>query len=130
MKHPSAFALAMLWPLFVGWTSRVPRLADNATSIVLINQAGAVSVTGTKWMGKNGEGQETEYRFNAGGALHYKRKGQLYTNGTWEQTGSVIYMEINDGYAKYRGWITGDEMKGKATNVAGKVWAWEYKKKK
>lgn len=86
-------------------------------------------MAGTKWVGRKIGGEECEYHFVPGGALHYKTPNGEFKNGKWKQKGTTLYMEMNNKYAEYHGVVTGLEIKGTAHNVTGKKWTWTVKKK-
>ncbi len=46
-------------------------------------------------------------------------------NGTWKQSGNIIYIAFNQNYAQYKGTVNGDEMTGEARNIKGKEWKWK-----
>jgi opacity protein-like surface antigen len=82
---------------------------------------------GTTWSG-DGVVAPTTYTFARGGVLVYSYNGQTYTSGSWKQTGVKIYWETNKRYAEFEGTVTGNEMAGKAWNVAGGRWDLKMKR--
>ena len=102
-------------------------LAQTASGTV-----GAQPVEGTNWEGtvrapdSNGEFHDNAYvmKFLSGNRLHWKWNDKLYTNGTWQQNGRSIRMELNDGYSTWLGTIDGNRMSGNSTNRPGHKWSW------
>jgi hypothetical protein len=94
---------------------------------VFAQNAGAqsvINVSGTTWVGTDSDGDYYEYSFQADGALYYKSPSGFWTNGTWKQNGSSIYMETNKKYSEYQGQISGTHMEGNAWNIKDKHWTW------
>src|SRR5271157_2839653 len=94
---------------------------------VFAQNAGAqsvINVSGTTWVGTDSDGDYYEYSFQANGALYYKSPSGFWTNGTWKQDGSSIYMETNKKYSEYQGQISGTHMEGNAWNIKDKHWTW------
>jgi len=96
----------------------IPLFGQNARAQSVIN------VSGTTWVGTDSDGDYYEYSFQANGVLSYKSPSGSYTNGTWTQNGSSIYMETNNKYSEYQGRITGTHMEGNAWNIKDKKWNW------
>ena len=67
-------------------------------------------------------------RFERGGVLGYESRSGTFRNGTWKQKGNVVYLEMNNHYADYRGEIRGDRIIGDASNVKGMKWKWDVKR--
>jgi hypothetical protein len=91
------------------------------------------SIAGTKWTGKESDGEELTCEFQSGGTLRYTdpdASRDIYRDGTWRQDGASIYMEINHKYAEYRGQIAGTRMSGTAKNIKGESWTWKLSIKK
>ena len=92
----------------------------------------STDLTGTTWTGTDlymGEEYTTFiYTFGQNGILTYGYKGNTYTNGTWQQSGDVVYMETNKKYSERLGLIRDNEMRGVAHNVTGKQWNWSVSK--
>jgi hypothetical protein len=84
-------------------------------------------VEGTTWEGRSNLGVFI-VRFERGGVLSYTSPGGTYRNGTWRQLGNVIYLEMNNHYADYRGEIRGDRLVGEASNKVGAHWKWDVKR--
>jgi hypothetical protein len=82
---------------------------------------------GTTWSG-DGVVAPTTYTFAEGGGLIYSYNGQTYTAGSWRQQGDTIYWETNNKYCEFEGRVKGDEMSGKAWNVAGGKWELKMKR--
>lgn len=93
---------------------------------------GVPSVEGTSWIGtvrapdSNGDFHDNAYLIEllSGNRLHWKWNDKLYTNGTWQQNGRSIRMELNDGYSTWLGTIDGNQMSGNSTNQPGHKWDW------
>lgn len=47
---------------------------------------------------------------------------QLYV---WKQKGKKVVFSYNGAYSTFKGKISGDHIKGKTRNKAGKHWTWE-----
>ena len=84
----------------------------------------AISVSGTTWVGTDSDGDYYEYTFQVKWRLYYKSPSGFWTNGTWKQDGSSIYMETNKKYSEYQGQISGTHMEGNAWNIKDKHWTW------
>ncbi len=84
--------------------------------------------TGGDYLVRGRGGRPTTYTFARGGVLVYSYNGQTYTSGSWKQTGVTIYWETNKRYAEFEGTVTGNEMAGKAWNVAGGRWDLKMKR--
>ena len=90
------------------------------------------SLEGTTWEGvvraPNSDGSSTDYEYTFNflpeGRVSWQWSGNVYTNGTWKQTGNSIRMELNDGYSVWLGRIEGTSMKGAASNKLGHKWDW------
>lgn len=83
-----------------------------------------VLIESTKWEGKDSDGDFYVYKFKPGGILRYKSPTGEFENGTWKQTGNLIYMETNNKYSQYKGVISGQIMQGDAQNIVGHKWEW------
>jgi hypothetical protein len=90
-------------------------------------QLEGVNVEGTTWEGQTDFGVFV-VRFERGGVLSYTSRTGTHRNGTWQQKGSVILLQMNNHYADYRGEIRGDRITGDAKNVTGTTWRWEVKR--
>jgi hypothetical protein len=91
-------------------------------------QIAGISVEGTMWEGQTDFGIFI-VRFESGGVLGYTSGSGTFRNGTWQQKGNVILLEMNGHYADYRGVIRGDHIGGVAENVTGTHWKWDVKRK-
>lgn len=80
-------------------------------------------LTGTVWIGPAADGGTMHCEFLAG-----ERMRMSTAEGTWQQNDVTVTMNINNGYATYRGTINGTTMSGTAQNTAGKTWAWSVTK--
>jgi hypothetical protein len=85
------------------------------------------NVEGTEWEGKTDFGVFI-LRFERGGVLEYTSRNGRHRNGTWKQQGNVVYLEMNNHFADYRGEIRGDRIIGDAKNVNGTTWKWNVKR--
>jgi hypothetical protein len=102
--------------------------ADAAPAAGSPGEAGpSASLQGTTWRWESKGSTDTkEIYFQPGGTLRYTYlNGSTYSNATWKQTGSDVYLNFNDGYAEYTAHILGKTMTGTAHNTAGKSWNWE-----
>ncbi len=76
-------------------------------------------LAGTVWTGPSADGATMLCVFKSGGRMSVSA-----APATWQQEGSVVTMQINNGYATYTGTIDGSTMSGSASNVAGNQWEW------
>lgn len=83
-----------------------------------------VALDSTRWVGSNSEGSIT-FEFLVGGILRYSTANGVFTNGTWQQTGTAVTFEFNSRYAEYSGQIRGARMSGTWHNRAGVHANWE-----
>jgi serine/threonine-protein kinase len=84
----------------------------------------ASSVAATAWDGKDVDGTHIKFEFLRNGTLRYTMPSGTFSDGTWKQTGSDIYMEMNGKYAEYHGKVSGTHMSGNASNISGLKWDW------
>lgn len=90
------------------------------------------SVAGTSWAGivnapdSAGRFQDYAYEFEflKGNKLRWRWRGSIYENGTWQQDGREILLEMNDGFSTWRGTIEGNRMSGSSFNKEGYKWNW------
>jgi hypothetical protein len=75
------------------------------------------SVAGTTWFGE-GVVADTRYTFNADGSMTYAYNKATHTAGSWKQDGDKIYWETNNKYCEFEGTLSGNDITGKAWNVA------------
>lgn len=109
--------------LFVILAALAAALACAAPSKAQSGPA-AASVAGTTWSGVDSDGDYYEYTFRSDRVLAYKSPNGSYANGTWKQSGDVIYMETNHKFSERQGKISGAHMEGDAWNVQGHKWTW------
>jgi len=84
----------------------------------------ADTLVGTTWDGQGLDGAIT-FEFLAGGTLRYTTDEQTFENGTWEQTGNVVSLQMNERFAEWSGRIGAARMAGSAHNRAGRQWNWQ-----
>ena len=90
------------------------------------------SVAGTSWAGivnapdSAGRFQDYAYEFEflTGNKLRWRWRGTVYVNGTWQQNGRDILLEMTDSYSTWRGTIEGNRMSGSSFNKEGYKWNW------
>lgn len=90
------------------------------------------SVAGTSWAGivnapdSAGRFQDYAYEFEflTGNKLRWRWRGTVYENGTWQQNGRDILLEMHDGFSTWRGTIEGNRMGGNSFNKEGYTWNW------
>lgn len=90
------------------------------------------SVGGTSWAGivntpdASGKFQDYAYEFEFldGNKLRWRWRGTVYVNGTWQQKGQEILLEMIDNRSTWRGTIEGDRMVGSSLNNQGYKWNW------
>jgi hypothetical protein len=85
------------------------------------------NVEGTMWEGKTDFGVFI-VRFEPGGVLCYTSGSGTFRNGTWQQHGATILLEMNGHYSDYRGEIRSDHIHGDAINKVGQHWKWDVKR--
>lgn len=85
---------------------------------------------GSVWDGTDSDGMYEIYTFLPDGHIGYTTPSGSYDNGIWTQTGNMVHMTFNNGYATYDGTIDGGVMRGSATNTTGKKWNWTLRRKK
>jgi hypothetical protein len=81
--------------------------------------AASAGLAGTVWTGPAADGGTMHCEFQSGGTMLLSQ-----APGTWQQTGSAVTMNVNNGYAIYTGEVSGSIMSGSARNAAGKSWTW------
>lgn len=92
------------------------------------------SVGGTSWAGivntpdASGKFQDYAYEFEFldGNKLRWRWRGTVYVNGTWQQKGQEILLEMIDNRSTWRGTIEGDRMVGSSLNNQGYKWDWGF----
>lgn len=90
------------------------------------------NVTGSSWAGivnapdAAGRFQDYAYEFEflKGNKLKWRWRGTVYVNGTWQQNGRDILLEMNDSSSTWRGTIEGVRMSGNSFNKEGYKWNW------
>jgi hypothetical protein len=100
----------------------LPAFAQNPYT--LSANGTVASVAGTTWVGPDTHGRHYVYEFLTDGTLTYTYENGSFTNGTWRQSESAIYMSMNNKYSERLGQITGTHMEGIAWNVKGEKWTW------
>lgn len=102
------------------------------SSLALAQTTGVRNIEGTTWKGtvlapdSTGKISEHAYQFDflPGNKLRWKWADQFHTNGTWQQNGRAIRMELNDGYSTWLGTVEGNRMTGSSANKLGHKWEW------
>jgi hypothetical protein len=84
----------------------------------------ADTLAGTTWDGSGPDGTII-FEFLAGGTLRYTTDDQTFENGTWEQTGNAVSLQMNERFAEWSGRIGAARMSGSAHNRAGRQWNWQ-----
>lgn len=82
------------------------------------------NLLGTKWKGLDSENRMYEFIFDKNGILEYQSPTGRFRNGSWNQDGTTVRMEMNNHYSDYEGKIEGEVIAGNARNVTGKTWTW------
>lgn len=90
------------------------------------------TVVGTSWAGivnspdSAGKFQDYAYEFDflTGNKLRWRWRGTIYVNGTWQQNGRDILLEMSDSRSTWRGTIDGNRMSGSSLNEDGYKWNW------
>jgi len=83
-----------------------------------------INLEGTVWTGTDSDGEDFVYEFLSGGIFKYTVSGETYTNGTWEQDGTSVYIETNNKFAESDAVISGNTMTGTFRNIDGHEWTW------
>lgn len=87
------------------------------------------SVAGTRWSGFDSEGINYVYVFELDGSLSYQSPAGFFRkDGTWNQSGQQVYMEINGRFSMRLGEISGKMMQGRGWNKDGHKWTWTVTK--
>lgn len=108
MKHPAILAFAVM-------------LASCSTTTTGSSPS---NLAGTVWTGPSADGGTMHCEFKSGGRMSISA-----APATWQQEGSAVTMEIDNGYATYTGTIDGSTMSGTASNAAGNKWEWSITRK-
>jgi uncharacterized protein (TIGR02996 family) len=85
-------------------------------------------LVGTCWSGPSTLESHYVWRFLPRGVLNYTSPTGTFQNGTWQQIGTVVLMEVNRHYADHEGFIGGDWIHGRSANVVGQRWRWKTKR--
>ncbi len=88
----------------------------------------APSVAGTAWTGTTKDDLPLVLRFQKDGKLEYMLEGKTFREGNWRQNSDLVMFDVNFKSAEYEGTLKGDELAGKAKNLAGDLWDWKVKK--
>jgi len=109
----------------VGSANTMP--TASVTSFALARQS-AVPLTGglpeTIWQVSDSDGEHYYFQFQPGGILNYEAGRGLRPNGRWEQDGTNVSININNGFSVLSGTIAGGRMQGSAVSHNGKTWTW------
>lgn len=103
------------------WTLTLRRGSLTSPQMAHAGQPPPSLLEDTTWSGLDNSDSKT-FRFERGGILSYIAGSQNYRNGTWKQTGNVIYFETNKQYREFRGVMQGDLIEGDSWNVQGMKW--------
>ena len=90
------------------------------------------SIAGTSWAGivnspdAAGRFQDYAYEFEflPGNKLRWRWRGTVYVNGSWQQNGRDILIQMNDSSSTWQGTIEEDRMSGSSFNKDGYRWKW------
>jgi uncharacterized protein (TIGR02996 family) len=85
-------------------------------------------LAGTCWSGPSTLERHYVWRFLPGGVLNYTSPTGTFQNGTWQQVGTVVLMEVNRHYADHEGFVGGEWIHGRSKNVVGDRWRWKTKR--
>ena len=60
------------------------------------------------------------------------KRAKRVGDARWRQAGHIVYFEINDSYAQYKGTLSenGKSIHGSAQNINGKGWEWRAERVK
>lgn len=120
---------AIQWvDLFPDWEDGLRRLGKVFSFIP--EQVSAPNVSNTKWhVNQSLKSKQWNFILREDSVLEYEKSGRYFSNGTWRQSGDILYIEINQNYSQYKGIIKGDKIvEGEAQNIAGSEWTWEATK--
>jgi serine/threonine protein kinase len=83
------------------------------------------TLPGTIWKATDSDGDTSWFQFGANGVLTYQAGRGIRPNGKWQQDGTGVSIDINDGFAILSGTISGKKISGKALSRNGRNWTWE-----
>jgi hypothetical protein len=113
MKSLIAITLALILPLGVSSKTNAAEASEKT-----------IALAGTTWSGKDSDGDSYVYTFEPDGTLAYQSPSGSFRNGTWNQFGRAVYLEINGHISERLGEITDNTIEGKAWNNKGRSWTW------
>jgi hypothetical protein len=85
----------------------------------------AGTLPGTIWLVSDSDGENYCFQFAANGVLNYEARRGVRPNGKWQQDGSNVSIDINEGFTLFSGTISGGKLKGKGLSRDGRTWSWE-----
>jgi hypothetical protein len=68
------------------------------------------------------------FYFRKNGVLHYRDPQGWWEDGTWTQNGTLVILNVSDGFATYQGRLSGEVISGTASNKKGKTWNFEIRR--
>lgn len=83
------------------------------------------SLAGTSWSVKDSDGESYWFYFERNGVLKYEASRGIQPNGRWQQDGTNVNLNLNDGFVIFSGTIQSGKMKGRALGRDGKSWNWD-----
>jgi|SRR5882724_5738329 len=85
----------------------------------------AGDLAGTTWKVKDSDGESYVFHFEPNGVLKYETANGIHPNGKWQQNGTDLTININDGFVTLSAAIKSKQMQGRAVGRGGKSWTWE-----
>ena len=113
----------------IGTANENKSISDKSPKTAEMSRRSAVAFSGTFagtiWMVSDSFGEDYYFEFGQDGVLTYENKRGLRPNGKWRQDGSTVSIEINDGFAKITGTLSGRELSGEANSPTAGRWTWK-----
>ncbi len=100
------------------------------TFFISVSLYAGQSVRGNTYSGIDSDGDNYVYEFLNDGKLKYTSPSGTYTNGSWQQYETAIYIQRNEHYVDCVGMVGKESLKFKCWNVKNNFWIHEVKKSK
>ena len=98
--------------------------------LTLVTQSYAsITVRGNHYSGTDSDGDFYEYEFSTSGTLKYTSPSGTYSNGTWQQYKSSIFIETNGHYKVCIGIVDETSLEFKCWNKNNQFWMHTLEKK-
>lgn len=115
----------------IGKLRNTPDADQSEIHYVTSGSLPAPALDGTRWDSTDSKGRTCQFEFLGNSRLRYTQVnetfdyGTAYENGKWRQNGSLVFFETGDGFARYDGQLTANNLlEGKAANLTGHKWTW------